>query len=164
MTVSLRRLSGADAALFQSLRLAALAEAPTAFGGDPERERLTPLDEIARNLGRAHVWGAFAGADLVGMAGLGVDPGVKKRHKGYVFYVYVAPAHRRAGVGERLMRALLDTGAAGLEAVMLSVSVGNAPARRLYEKLGFVRYGTEPRALKVDGRYVDEDLMALIRD
>ena len=152
MSVTIRRLTGADAALFQSLRLAALAEA------------LTPLDEIARNIGRARIWGAFAGADLVGMAGMGVDPGAKKRHKGYVFYVYVAPAHRRAGIAERIMRRLLAEDAAGLDAVILSVTVGNAPARRLYEKLGFVRYGTEPRALKVDGRFIDEDLMVLLRD
>ena len=37
----------------------------------------------------------------------------------------------------------------------------NAPAVALYEHLGFKRYGTEPRSLLVNGRYLDEYLMVL---
>ena len=37
----------------------------------------------------------------------------------------------------------------------------NEPARRLYERLGFVEYGVEKSSLKQDGRYYDEILMAL---
>jgi RimJ/RimL family protein N-acetyltransferase len=36
----------------------------------------------------------------------------------------------------------------------------NQPARRLYERLGFLEYGLEKKALKQDGRYSDELLMA----
>jgi RimJ/RimL family protein N-acetyltransferase len=35
-------------------------------------------------------------------------------------------------------------------------------ARRLYESLGFQAFGREPRALPVNGRYLDEDYMALM--
>ena len=36
----------------------------------------------------------------------------------------------------------------------------NEQARRLYTSLGFVEYGLERNALKQDGRYYDEVLMA----
>jgi RimJ/RimL family protein N-acetyltransferase len=36
----------------------------------------------------------------------------------------------------------------------------NQQARRLYERLGFLEYGLELRALKQDGHYYDEVLMA----
>jgi hypothetical protein len=34
-------------------------------------------------------------------------------------------------------------------------------ARQLYETVGFVVYGREPRALKVGDQYYDEDFMVL---
>ena len=45
--------------------------------------------------------------------------------------------------------------------VHLSVVTENESARRLYEALGFTIYGTEPRSLFVDGRYLDEHMMVL---
>ncbi|WP_229176231.1 GNAT family N-acetyltransferase [Bradyrhizobium ivorense] len=41
----------------------------------------------------------------------------------------------------------------------MGVTKGNAPALRLYQSAGFVEYGLERHALKVDGRYYDEILM-----
>jgi RimJ/RimL family protein N-acetyltransferase len=43
----------------------------------------------------------------------------------------------------------------------LSVVTTNASARRLYESLGFVAYGTEIRAMKLGETYYDEIHMAL---
>ena len=52
----------------------------------------------------------------------------------------VLEAYRRKGLGEALLRALLDTAAAnGMAQVWLSVRPDNTPAIRLYEKLGFRR-------------------------
>ncbi len=49
----------------------------------------------------------------------------------------------------------------GLEQIVLAVFSTNQVARRLYESCGFEVYGVEPRALKVDDQYLDEDLMIL---
>jgi ribosomal protein S18 acetylase RimI-like enzyme len=50
----------------------------------------------------------------------------------------VLAAYRRKGLGEALLRTLLDAAAAaGLDAVWLSVRSDNMPARHLYEKLRF---------------------------
>ena len=47
-----------------------------------------------------------------------------------------------------------------MEIVQLSVVSDNEQARRLYSRLGFVEFGIERHALKQDGRYYDEVLMA----
>jgi GNAT superfamily N-acetyltransferase len=50
------------------------------------------------------------------------------------------PAHRGRGLGTRLLRTLLSAAEARFAAVSLSVSQSN-PARRLYEREGFVPVG-----------------------
>ena len=53
--------------------------------------------------------------------------------------VALMPPYRGQGIGTALLRQLLaDAGAAGYPALSLSVQAQN-PARRLYERLGFVR-------------------------
>ena len=44
--------------------------------------------------------------------------------------------------------------------IQLTVVRDNARARSLYASLGFLEYGLEKYALKQDGRYYDEVLMA----
>jgi GNAT superfamily N-acetyltransferase len=58
--------------------------------------------------------------------------------RGWIAGVGVAVPHRGAGVGEALMRAVLEEARSrGLREVWLEVLVQNEPAIRLYEKLGF---------------------------
>jgi ribosomal-protein-alanine N-acetyltransferase len=56
--------------------------------------------------------------------------------------VAVEPEARRAGRGKELLVAVIDAlRADGVARVGLEVRAGNAPARRLYERLGFVQEG-----------------------
>lgn len=56
--------------------------------------------------------------------------------------VAVAPDYRRQGVGEKLILTLVDIlKARGSHWLMLEVRQSNAPARALYEKLGFAEVG-----------------------
>nr|WP_305887630.1 GNAT family protein [Staphylococcus ureilyticus] len=48
-----------------------------------------------------------------------------------------------------------------VKTIGLSVLTENQSAIKLYEKLGFQKYGTEPKALYDGKRYYDEDLMVL---
>jgi ribosomal-protein-alanine N-acetyltransferase len=58
----------------------------------------------------------------------------------------VAPEHRRSGIGETLLQALLALSAqVGASVATLEVRVSNMPARRLYEKYGFRPVGVRPR-------------------
>ena len=73
--------------------------------------------------------------------------------------MYVRPAARNAGAGRRLVEAALDLARQSAELIQLTV-VRDAAARRLYASLGFVEFGVEKNALKYNGRYYDEVLMA----
>ena len=56
--------------------------------------------------------------------------------------VAVAAAYRRRGIAEQLILALVEElKAAGSHCLMLEVRHSNAPARALYEKLGFSEVG-----------------------
>ena len=59
---------------------------------------------------------------------------------GWIAGIGIAPAQRGHGVGQELMRVVLDVARErGLNEVWLEVLVQNEPAIRLYEKLGFER-------------------------
>ena len=126
-----------------------------------KNERAEPLSWFAARLDSSAVFGAFAGADLVGVAGFFVKQGDKQAHKGMLWGMYVRPDARRAGIGRRLVEAVADLARRHVELLQLTVVRGNEPARRLYAKLGFVKYGIEKqrvRSRKDD--YRDEVLMA----
>ncbi|HEY6195906.1 MAG TPA: GNAT family N-acetyltransferase, partial [Candidatus Eisenbacteria bacterium] len=79
---------------------------------------------------------AWRGGEPVGVAMLGV-----RGEAGWVGGMGVIAAARRSGVGEQLMRALIaEARAAGVRRLGLEVLEGNAPARALYEKLGFRKF------------------------
>lgn len=76
---------------------------------------------------------ALDGGRPVGIVLLGVRGGT-----GWIGGMGVVPALRRRGLGEALMRAVLDEARArGLREVTLEVLEQNEPAIRLYERLGF---------------------------
>ena len=75
----------------------------------------------------------------------------------------VAPASRGLGMGRRILQDVLHRARAlgDVDQVLIAVTVGNAAAARLYADCGFVAYGREPRALKIDGVAYDIDHMIL---
>jgi ribosomal protein S18 acetylase RimI-like enzyme len=64
------------------------------------------------------------------------------------------------GIGRRLIEAILEVARQHVELIQLTVVQDNVRARRLYGSLGFIDYGIERNALKQNGRYYDEVLMA----
>jgi RimJ/RimL family protein N-acetyltransferase len=71
---------------------------------------------------------------------------------------------RRTGVSRQLVEAVLAHARGRVELVQLSVVSDNETAQRLYRPCGFVVYGHEVQALKFNGRYYDEKLMAVALD
>ena len=59
------------------------------------------------------------------------------------------------------MNRLLDHARGWVTQLQCSVTSENTVAANLYQRLGFVAYGVEPRALRVDGQYYDEDLLII---
>ncbi len=110
-------------------------------------------------------FGGFVDEALVGIAGLVVSDRQKLRHKGLLVGIYVDPANRGGGLARSLVeRVIQEARSAGLLTLQLHVSVGNAPAERLYRGLGFQVFGVEERALRVGDRFVDDIMMVLRLD
>ncbi|WP_205959667.1 GNAT family N-acetyltransferase [Ramlibacter humi] len=152
----IRRLQPEDALAYRELRLRALREHPEAFTSSWEEDSAKPPEASRQRLASTNTmfWGAFDDAGmLAGMVGLERLPRAKERHKGHVVGMYVAPEAAGRGAGRALLQALLDEAiAGGLTDLVLTVTEGNGAAQRLYEKAGFRAFGTEPRAIVVDGR------------
>lgn len=100
MPAVIRRLVAADAQDYRTIRLAALARDPDAFGSVYDIEVARPLSAFAERLASAAVFGAFPGERLVGTADLKIESGPIDRHqaprvgRGLYARLFFAGAHR----------------------------------------------------------------------
>lgn len=122
---------------FEARHVEAVAQIEQESFRDPWSENAY-ADELKNPL--AHYLIAEADGQVVGYAGFW-----HIMDEGHVTNVAVKSTFRGQGIGEMLMRALLnEVKQENIEAVTLEVRVSNAPAIRLYEKLGFVSVGVRP--------------------
>ncbi|HLU04529.1 MAG TPA: GNAT family N-acetyltransferase [Advenella sp.] len=152
-------LDANDAAAFRRFRLAALQSAPQAFGSSHAAESAQPLAFFQERLRTGKVWAARAGNTIVGTAGLTPCSGVRERHKGFLWGVFVASHLRGQGIAKALLEQLLAYADQHYEQVILSATAVNLRALTLYQQAGFEIYGKEPRSLKDETGYSDEFLM-----
>ena len=145
MTV-IRRIRPDEGAALRDVRLAALADAPSAFASTYARESSLTGDDWA-DRARAGSAGSeratfFAVADggIVGLVG-GYRPEPDSSRVELVS-TWTHPVARRAGVGRLLVDAVLDWARiCGAPAVELWVTRGNLGAEKLYRAMGFVDAG-----------------------
>ena len=159
--VTIRRLRSDDAASFSAIRLEALKANPELLRSTFELEDKLDVAWFAGRLEDSHIMGAFRDGELVGTAGFAIQQGQPNAHKGRLFGMYVRSSSRNLGVGRLLLSAVLDVARENVELIQLSVVKENRPARRLYESVGFLEFGMEPKASKLGDKYYDEAHMAL---
>ncbi len=141
-TCEIRRVAPRDAATLKAIRLAALADTPSAFGSTyaeeverPDQEWSLRADAAAagdlRTTFLAHI-----GRRAVGLAG-GYREDAESESVELVS-MWASPDVRRRGIGRLLVGAVvgwaIETNASS---VGLWVTQGNDPARLLYESMGF---------------------------
>ncbi|MGE0332581.1 MAG: N-acetyltransferase family protein [Ramlibacter sp.] len=160
---SIQRLQPGHAEAYRALMLDAYARHPDAFTSSVAEREALPLAWWQARLStdaQAADWvlGAFTGDTLAGAAGLSFDTRDKARHKATLFGMYVPPVQRGAGIGRQLVLAALAQARQrpGVRQVLLTVTQGNTAAQRLYERCGFKAFGVEPRAVAVDGGFVNK--------
>ena len=123
--VEIRRLSSGDAVIYRDIRLEALRLEPEAFSSTLAAESPQSLAWFAARLDSAAVFGAFSGGALVGIAGFLAKPGQKEAHKGVLVGMYVQQAARRAGIGRRLVEAVIEHAQTRVEILQLTVVSSN---------------------------------------
>ena len=141
-----------DWATWRQLRLAALGEAPHAFGSrlaDWQGE----ADAEQRWRGRLEIPGSHNVVAVVDGEGAGMASGVPTPHDGAVELIsmWVAPSARGRGVGDALVEDVEAWAwSTGARVLRLSVADGNTRAAALYERHGF-RYTGELGDVMADG-------------
>ena len=159
---SLRTLTHSDVSQFRELRLAGLRESPAAFGQTAEEFEQMSEQELAAWIGPTQdkfIVGAFDElSKLVGIIGVNRQSRERIRHKAVIWGVYVTPECRGQGISKSLLKRLIDDigQIPGLQQLQLCVATSQGAAESLYRSTGFQEFGIEPRALRVDDRFVDE--------
>jgi ribosomal protein S18 acetylase RimI-like enzyme len=150
--IEVRGLSPDEWAIWRILRLAALAEAPYAFGsqladwqGEGDRED--------RWRGRLSIPGSYNVVATLDDEPVGMASGVPTADDGVVELIsmWVAPTARGRGVGDALVREVERWGrCVGARVLRLDVADGNRAASGLYQRNGF-GYTGEQGELMADG-------------
>ncbi|MGK5003761.1 N-acetyltransferase family protein [Janthinobacterium sp. LB2P70] len=165
--IVIRLLTPADTTAFCALRLRAILDSPSSFSSSREDELArTPEEHAQRIAGGAfrRGFGAFDGECLVGFAGLQRETMRQLSHKALLWGVFVDAPQRGKGVARRLVNACIEQAERdpAIMQVHLSVNAENNAALGLYESLGFIAYGTEPRSMRVGELFYDEHHLALL--
>lgn len=108
-----------------------------------------PADDLRRALAGAAstVLAAVDNDRLVGTVMAGHDG-----HRGWVYYLAVAPADQRAGIGRLLMAAAEQWLARDVPKLQLMVRRDNVAATAFYERLGYSNADVEVLGRWIDGR------------
>ena len=130
----------------REVRLRALADAPQAFGSTLSHEEQF-LDDVWIARAQRGAAGETTRTFLAGLDGqfcglAGVFLSAKDSTVADLVSFWVDPAHRRQGIGLRLVRSAEQWAQEmGAETLELWVTETNGPARRLYEQAGFTDTG-----------------------
>ena len=136
----IERLEPSEAARLRAIRLAALRDAPDAFGGTLEESSSRPRSAWSAQLEALPTFVASAAGTDVGMARGG--PAEQDPDAAFLLSMWVAPSARGAGVGEALIAAVVAWARAeGYARLLLDVGDENARAVALYARCGFVPTG-----------------------
>lgn len=157
--IEIRRLEPDEWQSFREVRLAALREAPYAFGSTFEAEIGSDEETWRARLVDRTRFVAESDGKVLGTVG-----GGESNHPGTAALtsLWVDPQARGRGVGEGLVRAVLDWAQrSGFEEVVLWVVEGNSSAERLYERAGFKSTGAVATVRPGDDRVEHEMSRAL---
>ena len=98
---------------------------------------------------------------VVGMVGILLDSKNRRKHVGSIVWFYVSPDYRKYGLGQNLLKTVIDYAYSlkTIKKLTLLVNATQNKALGLYKGLGFEIVGTLKSELLVNGEYIDEYVM-----
>jgi GNAT superfamily N-acetyltransferase len=131
---------------FKAVRLRALEDTPSAFGSTYAKESALSAGDWLK---RVDTWNGPRGVCYLGMdegSACGIIAGYCDKNdprRAWVASMWVAPTHRRTGLGTMLMDAVKSWAyTLGAAELCLMVTSNNSTAMRFYERCGFSFTGT----------------------
>lgn len=164
----IRKLTLADLNEFFILRLESLQDSPHSFLSSYEDEKKSGPDFYENILKKDNIdnviFGAFVEDQLVGIVGIYQSKFRRLKHKANLWGAYVKSDKRGMGIAKQLMLTAINHARDKMNCILiiLCVRTNNDAARKLYQSLGFVKWGTEPKSILIDDKFFDEDHMILM--
>jgi ribosomal protein S18 acetylase RimI-like enzyme len=155
----IERMGEDDWQPWRDARLEGLRLHPEAFGSSFDEEKDLSEDHWRRRLRQVTALAYCENNAIAGIVMLAQEAAIKRRHRASLFSMYVRPQARGRGIGDALVKAVLEQATGTVLQVHCGVTTSNNRARQLYERHGFQVYGTEPRALRAGELFYDEYLM-----
>src|SRR5262245_32327791 len=125
--MEIRLLREGDAQALWDLRRTALQSEPEAFAESLEEHLQKPVETVAARLRSTSdenfVVGAVSETALAGMVGFYRETHAKRRHRGWIWGMYVATEFRGTGLGRQLLEDLIHRAGRieGLHRLLLTV-------------------------------------------
>jgi GNAT superfamily N-acetyltransferase len=156
--VKIVALKPGDEDRLKSIRLRALREAPDAFGSTYLEVAARPPESWTSQLNSLVTHIAVIDDQDVGV--VRGSPDEVSASRVWLISMWVAPEARGRGVGEALVRSIVDWAkrAAAIELV-LEVGVHNDPARALYKRMGFEETGVVRRVEPPRDHIVEREMV-----
>lgn len=157
MIVETRVLTPEDQPQWRQVRIEALERFPEAFLTTAEEQRTRAASDDRAQLAQGRWRGLFHEGKLIGIGALIPMRYAAAAHRFEIGALYVSEVFWGTDAAQSFLDALeaeaRQKGALQLE---LSVAASNPRAIRFYERSGFERFGTQPRAIFVDGEGQDD--------
>jgi ribosomal protein S18 acetylase RimI-like enzyme len=163
--VRVRRAQPGDWVAVRAVRLAALADAPGAFGSTIERELAFDEAEWRRRAARTPTFIAWRGDEPVGLVAVVARPdgdGAGPGREWELVSMWVSPDARGGGSADQLVSAVVEVvKAESAGQLTLWVADGNARARAFYVRAGFRPTGIRQTFRRDDGSAFDEEKLVM---
>lgn len=164
-TPRVRELTPEDWRTYRDLRLRSLAESPDAFGRTLSEEQGRTDAQWMGRLASCAEFDLPLVAEVDGVA-VGLAWGkieASSPETAHLYQMWVAPTHRRLGVGRMLLDAVINWASkASVRRIVLGVTCGDTPATRLYQRAGFKPDG-EPVPLRQGSTLLEQHMQLEIR-
>jgi ribosomal protein S18 acetylase RimI-like enzyme len=170
MDIVYRKLVRGDEEQYRRIYLGALRTFPEFFGNTFEEQSNLPKlpfeNAIAEGSDDNFIFGGFVDSELIAIAGFKRGDRRKTRHRGELVQVYTSPDFQGRGIGENLVRLVIETALdlSGVRSVELSMIADNDLARRLYEKLGFETYSVRSDYFRLGERSWNQRFMEVSKE
>ncbi|KGA96583.1 hypothetical protein AJ85_18740 [Alkalihalobacillus alcalophilus ATCC 27647 = CGMCC 1.3604] len=162
--MEIRFLQKTDWIQYRQIRLEALKKEPFLFADSYEEQKEKSSAHFQSELTTPSniVLGGFIEGELKGIISLKLYTLKKMEHKAMLGRFYVMEDARGKSLGKKLFQSGIDRAKElGVEQLQLVVASINETAISVYKKQGFKRFAYEEKAMKYNGKYIDEEYFVL---